>query len=701
MAAPLIFACLTTFTPLPPDVALPDVPPLPNIPLQRGAVLQLWGHSQYVALTDHRVPLALQAAYAFDLVIVVPRAAHNSMCQAETHGQQCTKADQLTDEQFQSGVENWANLNLSIILYTSIMHCGHSPMWENGTLSRAHPEYSERDEGGACPAHYGQCNLSPVGESVEASINYTRSIIKEYRHVRAVMIDNAFWENVSPTLPSGFSIAAKRDFRQYVVARFGDAAKAFLGVNASDVEPPSEVERNETAPSPLFGIWKLWRARAYAAAVERYRKALRPSSVSVLANTVFWPPKATWQLGGNEVLQRVDGVVAESHDSSAAEMALKEEVARAFAVSSHIMNYIALFDQSCQSHYQGQKCALRNVTVVRGMLVASFMHGSKPWLVAWGLSKLIDAPSSVAQAAREKEASTLMQFRAHHVNSLYPPGGSANQPQASKAARVGVLVGWRSGEYDSQQALKGAAASLRALGVPYRIETGPTMARGALEVDAPCPLDLLLCEGMSAMDAPTADGIAAWVRRGGTLVARRGSCGVMDEASRPYPKPLLEAALEQGGTGRGKVLVVDGGITGNASAVALILSSSTRVISPRTPGHPKSTSWETVPWWFGGEAATSRGAGGWLAIHFSNATEAGGASNFGTLKLQVALPPAFPDATQLSATLFSAYEATPRSIPASLSSGGGNRLATLTVQSPPWYGVVRLGTASPQSPWQL
>lgn len=42
--------------------------------------------------------------------------------------------------------------NVSLILYTSIMHAGHSPAWENGSLAAAHPEFSERDENGACPS---------------------------------------------------------------------------------------------------------------------------------------------------------------------------------------------------------------------------------------------------------------------------------------------------------------------------------------------------------------------------------------------------------------------------------------------------------------------------------------------------------------------------------------------------------------------
>lgn len=119
-----------------------------------------------MALTDHRVPTALKQEYGFDLVIAVPRSAHNSMCSAETHGQQCSATDMLTQEQFDDGVAAFAAANMSLVLYTSIMHVGHSPSWENGTVSKNHPEWSERDELGRCTADYGQCNLSPAGGGV-------------------------------------------------------------------------------------------------------------------------------------------------------------------------------------------------------------------------------------------------------------------------------------------------------------------------------------------------------------------------------------------------------------------------------------------------------------------------------------------------------------------------------------------------------
>ena len=77
------------FLPLPPAPELPCLPVLERAALHRGATLQLWGRSQFLALTKRGVPTELKRLYSFDNVIAVPRDAHNSMCSSEAGGQQC------------------------------------------------------------------------------------------------------------------------------------------------------------------------------------------------------------------------------------------------------------------------------------------------------------------------------------------------------------------------------------------------------------------------------------------------------------------------------------------------------------------------------------------------------------------------------------------------------------------------------------
>ena len=187
-------------------------------------------------------------------------------------------------------------------------------------------------------------------------------------------------------------------------------SKNFFGVNATSVAPPAVKERSASAPSPLFGVWKVWRSYAYAQAVERFRRALHERNVSLLANTVFWPLR--WQHGCADELQHLDAVISESHFDSGWEMSLKQGLAHSLALGRPPLNYIAVFNQSCQSRYLGGLCPLRPTSVVRGQILGSLMQMSRPWLVAWGLSVHIDAPDDPANKAAMDE---VFEYRNHCI----------------------------------------------------------------------------------------------------------------------------------------------------------------------------------------------------------------------------------------------------------------------------------------------
>jgi hypothetical protein len=80
---------------------------------------------------------ALKRSYGFDLVIAVPRDAHNSMCSAEAHGQQCSASDMLTQQQFDDGVAAFAAANMSLVLYTSVRCYAYRSQWPTRANSNA------------------------------------------------------------------------------------------------------------------------------------------------------------------------------------------------------------------------------------------------------------------------------------------------------------------------------------------------------------------------------------------------------------------------------------------------------------------------------------------------------------------------------------------------------------------------------------
>ncbi len=178
--------------------------------------------------------------------------------------------------------------------------------------------FQEHDESNNCITAYGQCVLSPVNlDGVMFALNYTLDLVSRYPSVTSFMMDNALWQSAKmpPHLPSGFSTSAQIAFKAYIRQRLGNCTKQYLGIPEDLVKAPLLTNRSVSNPSPLFGLWKVWRSRAYAKAVSMFRSTLHIYNISLVANTVFWPN--SWQNGCSDLLQHVDAFLSESHFNEA------------------------------------------------------------------------------------------------------------------------------------------------------------------------------------------------------------------------------------------------------------------------------------------------------------------------------------------------------------------------------------------------
>eukprot|EP01047_Picozoa_sp_COSAG01_P052141 COSAG01_NODE_5454_length_4255_cov_3.187199_3_plen_999_part_00 len=738
-------------------VPLPSAPPLSMLPvlelpeLNRGQILQLWGHSQAAALRNTAVPATLKEAYAFDMVIMLSLDAHNSMESSKKDHQQGNKSDVLTVTEFSAGVEAFTLANYSVIFYTSIMHDGHRSDWENGSLTLSHPEMVQRDEHGGCPALYGQCNLSP-SSATEFTLNNTIADIMTFpKAIKAVMLDNAFWQT-STFGPTGFETAAVTNFRTYINQRFGQRAgrSPFFGELA--IAPPNASQRSSTtntdAERALFNVWKVWREREYAHAVERYRERLHPLGVAVLANTDFWP--TTWTRGDCQLFGHVDAVVSESHATSASNMALKYSLGLALTPGRPNLNYIAVFANKPAA---GEQAPMVTQETMRGMVVPSFTAMSRPWLVAWSLTSLIDAPTTPAQTATAAELSSLMLFRSAHFQ-LYNFAGANDKHANHHAALVGVLTDWQRGnillpnissESRCLTCLLGPVKRLRSIGVDYRFETAKTIALGSL-LRPSTSLKILLCDAdVSSLDVGTAAAIGEWVRTGGILWSTRG-CASIDELGRPYEQPLLQADIAKNGIGKGNATFLDESLETNGAFMKAVLGMA-QIIQPRTPVADTMSSHQntsnascpaSLPYPYGtrneqfccsvkpstngmdcpssvlcclaakscegnikcAEYHPTPGTTSWqttswysdeagLVVHFENVSDTGGMSLFGTLELQLVLPHSMlARESDLTARMLSPYESKPRTITIQRTSATVN----VTVPTPPAYGVIAISS---------
>ncbi|MFH1268707.1 MAG: beta-galactosidase, partial [Planctomycetota bacterium] len=255
--------------PLAPDLPLPSLPPAGESWTRTARIVQPWGPTQWDAIVraGERAPW-LSGDFGFDAVIVLPPEAHNAITGEEHH---------VTETEFDAALRAYRAAGFRVVLYTSIMHCGHAPVWQNGSLSKTHPEWSQRGPEGEPVTVYGAEWLCPSTGALPFTVEYTRGLIARYA-AEAVMLDN----NEFFTTPSGLTChcaGCQTGFRRYLAARFGDAV---LGEPTAGMKIPTE-------PGALYNVWLRWRNRVWAEATERFRVELRKEApdVVVLANTQY------------------------------------------------------------------------------------------------------------------------------------------------------------------------------------------------------------------------------------------------------------------------------------------------------------------------------------------------------------------------------------------------------------------------------
>ena len=232
--------------------------------------MQPWGKTQWDAVVraGERAPW-LARRFGFNAIIMLPTEAHNA---------NTDPLDQITEARFDAAIAAYRAAGFRLILYSSVMHCGHAPAWEDGTLTRRHPEWSQRGpKGEPVSQQYGAEWLCPSTGALPYTIAYTRGIVQRYR-ADAVMLDN----NEFFATPSGLTCHCadcQKGFRRYLNKHFGDT---FLGEPTDKASIP--VDRG-----PLYNLWLHSRNRVWAEVDERYRVELRTDhpNLVVSANTQY------------------------------------------------------------------------------------------------------------------------------------------------------------------------------------------------------------------------------------------------------------------------------------------------------------------------------------------------------------------------------------------------------------------------------
>jgi len=486
----------------------PEDKPLDALPFATGwsqtaRIVQPWGATQTTAVlqAEEWAP-RLSQRFGFNAVIMLPTNAHNAI----TVGR---GKPGITDAQFRRAVDLYRANDIKLILYTSIMHCGHDPSWQFGDLGREHPEWSMRDPEGGVVTMYGQPWLCPSTGALEHTLRYTEGLLRDYAPA-AVMLDNSEFMNSAAGRPTCYCESCKRKFREYVLSRFGeDRLLDLTGI------APEALTIPQTEDEPLWGLWLAWRKRAWANAMETYRQRLRQINpdIVVLANTQY--RYSSWILATDAQYQHEDAILAESRSLNAGQMAAKMVLGKALAQERPLWNYIGTFNETDFS-------LLRPAGEVAGVMAASAAAGANPWIVFYGFT-------GEQNQASIDTMSQYMSFSEDHSSLLV---------QGTPRADVAVLLSPESRDMAGSAMPPVWLVPLLEEGFACAGLWGPAGDWGRVLESA----SVAMATSALCMRDTTARLLAQWVHDGGTLIVRPDTAW-RDEYGRWRAQSALSQAM--------------------------------------------------------------------------------------------------------------------------------------------------------------
>ncbi len=446
-------------------------------------------------------------------MIFLPPDAHNAITGPAEH---------ITEAQFAGALAAFRAEKFRILIYSSIMHCGHAPVWQDGTLERTHPEWSQRGPKGEPIRVYGADWLCPSTGALAYTFDYTAKLVRRY-DPDMIMLDNSEFF-VAGSGISCYCSGCEAAFREYLRRRFGPEID---GRPAATMLLPRE-------PGFLHDLWLAWRNRVWGEANERFREGLRgiKPGLAVISNTQYLRPEP--DLATDLIYDHEDAVLSESVGLTMDGMIDKLILGRALAEGKPLWNYLGTFRADDLSLLVAPEAIAMNVST-------AFACGARPWVVFYGF---VENPGA-NRASLERLASVL----AWH--SVREKAGNGLEPFAP----VLSLVSLASRNFRRSSLVPGHLASLRREGVCSWIIEAATMEEGL-----PAACRILLVEDAPCLSDRAVEEIAGFVRSGGVVLAS-AETGIADELNRPRPRAALWDKLGLGGPpgrpariGRGQAL---------------------------------------------------------------------------------------------------------------------------------------------------
>eukprot|EP01052_Picozoa_sp_SAG31_P019766 SAG31_NODE_1456_length_8264_cov_4.918570_4_plen_1194_part_00 len=556
---------------MPEDLALPVVPAASSVLtwLRSATVVQIQG-CELNLLVQNRTAAAAWRSLGFDTVVFDSPDMHNIYFPAQTP---------VSEQQFAQVLADFKAAGFKIVFYTSLTNLGHSPLWQNGTLGRVHPEWSMRDATGRTIDIYGNPWLSPCSTAaVNESISYTEQLADKYR-ADGIMLDNNIYEQGFNGTAVDYCSACETKFRAYVTVRFGTRCRDFFGVDLADIHIP----RNKQ-PSALYQLWIHWRNRVWAEEIIAFRQRFSPRNIAVAANILYLSP--TWTFGSGLAPRYEDLVISESRSMTPSYLSNKAAFSFTAASSADhpLFDYVGLIVESGRVATCIDQQLLPSETLIRD-LTSSWMHGTRPWCFSGGLIPVNATGNRTLNPWSAKNSASLAAFE--HLLHWFTMKKPSSLPPAvlPVAGQVAYLSSFASRDVAGMAQIPNSASVLRAIGVPAAFLSDLFVTATQLS-----KCHVLLIEDVCCISAGLRDSIVEWGSTGGHTLVMWPGTATQDEIGRVQPtdRTLLGRIAQAQDAGTFKGHFIQGTIEDAAVQQVLQPYSWTR-------GSSRSN-WDIVPY---------------------------------------------------------------------------------------------------------
>ncbi len=486
----------SALSPLPPDIPLPAVSANGLDWTKDARIIQPWGKTQWDAIVRaaERAPW-LTGEFGFNTIIILPPEAHNAISPPAEH---------ITEKEFQRALEIYRAHGFRIIMYTSIMHCGHAPVWQEGTLEKTHSEWSQLGPKGEPIRIYGANWLCPSTGALQYTLDYTADLVRRYTP-DLVMLDNSEFF-ATPSGVSCYCPGCQVEFRRYARQRFGESVAA----------RPTDAITIPTESGFLYNLWISWRNRVWGEAHEIFRRELRKvkPDLVVMSNTQYL--RSAPDLATDLIYEHEDALISESVNMTMDGMINKLFLGKALAKGKPLWNYLGTFRLDDYDLLVSPDSMAMNIST-------AYACGVRPWIVYRGFYEKPDD-----NAASLDRMASVMAW--HNDQETARSGLEPYAPVLS-------LVSLNSRNYRFSKLVPDHLIPLRHQGICSWI-----IEERAIEQGVPESCRALIIEDSPCLSDRAVQAIISFVRSGGTVIASPLTAWY-DELGRLRPKSALWEGL--------------------------------------------------------------------------------------------------------------------------------------------------------------